>query len=752
MTSPVVLTDKQKQAVQLFASPATHIMLYGGSRCVCGDTILDGHTETIAALAEQQKPVDIVTSYGTLRVNSPYKMGECEMLRVVFESGKEITVTPDHRFWDGSAWVYAYEVNRGTSLGVRLSSSCHRQTSSVFSPLESPLNDQHLFYRAQDYQDDCFVYRHLYDLQLLLSSIDGQESGALKYDVAERTRNYLLHSFPFLQWRESDIQNHRISELDRVYIRFCQWLSRLSSLDGLAQIVENFEFVHHVSLRTFLLSLDLYQKHLLSVLLFCLVRLSREHADNFSSLFSLPFCRGISFDTPFVGNVGYDKVLSVTETAEKSYYNVEVPLFEHYFANGILNHNSGKTFILCRAVAIRAMCAPGSRHAIFRLRFNHIKTSIILDTWPKMMRLCFPNTKWTLNKTDFYAEFPNGSQVWFAGLDDKERTEKVLGMEFATEYFNECSQIPYSSILMGLTRLAQQSNCKVDGHTDCALRLKAYYDCNPPTRSHWSYQLFTKGIDPQDRHAVNRDNYAAMQINPRDNEQNLSAEYMQILEGMPARLRVRFMDGMYADDSAGMLWRFEDIEGERCLAGLPDMQRIVVAVDPSGSRDIDNVQNDEIGIIVAGLGVDGIGYVLEDCSCKVGPATWGKIAGMAYERHSADAVVGEENYGGAMVEHTIKTYKPNIPYRKVTATRNKVVRAEPIAALAETGKIRHAGQFPELEDELCAMTTAGYINEGSPNRVDAYVWAFTELFGDIVQGKKNQNMTRRSPPNWRVGR
>ena len=181
------------------------------------------------------------------------------------------------------------------------------------------------------------------------------------------------------------------------------------------------------------------------------------------------------------------------------------------------------------------------------------------------------------------------------------------------------------------------------------------------------------------------------------------------------------------------------------------MQRIVVAVDPSGADDVDNMDNDAIGIVVAGLGVDGNGYLLEDITCKGGPALWGKVATTAYERKMADCVLGEENYGGAMVKHVIQTARRNTPYKKVTASRGKVVRAEPVSALAEQGRIRHAGFFPELEDELCAFTTAGYIGEESPNRADAYVWAFTELFGGIITGKKTKPTPYHAPRGGWMG-
>src|SRR5579859_6381325 len=106
---------------------------------------------------------------------------------------------------------------------------------------------------------------------------------------------------------------------------------------------------------------------------------------------------------------------------------------------------SGKTFIDLRSIATRALAAAGSRHAVLRFRFNHVKASIVHDTFPKMMGICYPDVPYRLDKTDWFAQLPNKSEIWFGGLDDTARTEKILGQEYATVYFNECSQIPYSS-------------------------------------------------------------------------------------------------------------------------------------------------------------------------------------------------------------------------------------------------------------------------------------------------------------------
>jgi phage terminase large subunit-like protein len=398
---------------------------------------------------------------------------------------------------------------------------------------------------------------------------------------------------------------------------------------------------------------------------------------------------------------------------------------------------SGKTFLILRSIAIRALASPGSRHAILRFRFNAVKVSVIHDTFPKMMSLCYPGVKYELNKSDWFVTLPNGSEIWFGGLDDKERTEKILGQEYATIFLNECSQISYAARNIALTRLAQVCTYKI-GKTEKMLRLKMFYDCNPPSQAHWTYQLFKKGVDPDTKEKIDTEDYASINVNPLHNQANLPEKYIKTLESLPARLKLRFLDGIFGDITEGALWTLEGIESYRKINDIPDMQRIVIAVDPSGSGDTDNAQNDAIGINVCGLGVDGIGYLLEDLTVKAGPATWGNVATTAYDRWNADAVVAEKNFGGAMVEHVIQTSRRNTPYKAVTASRGKVVRAEPVAALAEDGRIRHAGKFPELEDELISFTTTGYMGDRSPNRADAYVWGFTELFGGIIQGKQEE--------------
>ncbi len=139
------------------------------------------------------------------------------------------------------------------------------------------------------------------------------------------------------------------------------------------------------------------------------------------------------------------------------------------------------------------------------------------------------------------------------------------------------------------------------------------------------------------------------------------------------------------------------------------------------------VENDSIGIVVAGKGVDGLGYILADRTCKLSPDGWGRRAVEAYREFKADRIIAERNFSGAMVRHVIKTVEKSVSYKEVTASRGKIARAEPVAALYEQGRVKHAGSFPELEDEMCAMAPEGYVGDGSPDRADAAIWALTEL-------------------------
>lgn len=380
---------------------------------------------------------------------------------------------------------------------------------------------------------------------------------------------------------------------------------------------------------------------------------------------------------------------------------------------------SGKTFILIRAMCIRAMKVAGSRHIIFRFRFNHVKQSVFMETLPKVLKLCFPDVPVKWNKEDYFVTFPNGSEIWISGLDDKDRVEKVLGKEYATIYFNESSQIPYHSVSMAETRLAQKTE----------LVNKFYFDCNPPTKSHWLYSYFFLKINPETKTKHPKpDLYAEMLMNPEGNQENLPDDYIEtVLDGLSDRKKRRFKNGEWLDDVEGALWTRQMINATRVVTA-PPLIRIVVSVDPAVTA---KKNSNSTGIIVVGMDARGHCFVLADRTMdQASPATWGHAVINAYNEFMADAVIGEVNNGGDLVKRNIQVIDPTVRFQEVHAYRGKILRAEPIAGLYEEGRVHHVGEFPELEDEMCTYAPQLQSDDSeSPDHLDAMVWGVTKLTG-----------------------
>jgi phage terminase large subunit-like protein len=249
-----------------------------------------------------------------------------------------------------------------------------------------------------------------------------------------------------------------------------------------------------------------------------------------------------------------------------------------------------------------------------------------------------------------------------------------------------------------------------------------------------------------------------------DNTANLASTFIRKMNSKYAgtRLGRQELDAELLEDVLGALWQqrqfyVRDPESNPKAAGcnakdaarflnMTSYRRIVVAVDPSGTRGEED-SRDEVGIVVAGEimtpGMPDTEYViLEDATSEGGPSEWGARAVKAYEDWGADMIVGEENFGGAMVEHTIKTTNRRVPYAPVRASRGKVVRAQPIASLYEQGRVRHAGSFPDLEDQMCGFTYNGYEGDGSPDRADAAVWAITYFIAEDPRARATTGVSR----------
>lgn len=226
--------------------------------------------------------------------------------------------------------------------------------------------------------------------------------------------------------------------------------------------------------------------------------------------------------------------------------------------------------------------------------------------------------------------------------------------------------------------------------------------------------------------------------NTYENSDNLSPKFLEYLKNKyeGTRLGRQELAAELLEDTVGALWRRSEIEEAR-VREAPEMLRIVVAIDPAVSN---TEGSDETGIIAAGKGVDGRFYVLADASGKYSPEGWANEAVALYHRFKADRIIGEVNNGGDMIENILRNTDRNVSYKAVRASRGKVTRAEPIAALYEQKKVSHVGCFPTLEDQQ-SIFTSDYDRvkmRYSPDRVDALVWALTELGVETAPGQNIQ--------------
>ena len=210
--------------------------------------------------------------------------------------------------------------------------------------------------------------------------------------------------------------------------------------------------------------------------------------------------------------------------------------------------------------------------------------------------------------------------------------------------------------------------------------------------------------------------YATFHFSSHDNPylpEEALAEITNDMTSLAYRMEIKAED---VDEAPGALWTRELIEANR-LDQAPELERVVVSIDPSASST-----GDEAGVVVAGKRNE-TGYVIGDNSVQGSPKTWATAAVKAYHFHRADCIVAEANNGGEMISEVIATVDSNIRVRLVHASRGKQTRAEPVAAVYEHGRGKHVGTYPQLEDEMCLWTPG----DPSPNRMDAMVWAFTEL-------------------------
>lgn len=418
----------------------------------------------------------------------------------------------------------------------------------------------------------------------------------------------------------------------------------------------------------------------------------------------------------------------VIKHSRQSFWDLSVPDTECYFANGLLHHNSGKSHFFAEMVVERSVQTPAYRTVCVREVQKSLRESVKLLIEDKI-RTMGVGPLFNIRYESIVT--PGDGLILFQGMQDH-TAESIKSLEgFDVAYMEEAQTITKRSL-----EYLRPTIRKPDSEIWAAW--------NPRHASDPIDEFFRGEAPPPDSVCVEA-NYMdnpffpeVLEIERAFDEKNNRHRYGHIWLGD------------YEPAAIGAIWDRLTFHNGR-VDEAPEMERIVVAVDPAVSSE---EGSNEHGIIVAGIGSDGRGYVLDDVSMRGGPQQWAERVVAVYDRYEADAVVIEVNQGGDMVRHTLRTVRPSLRVIEVRATRGKHVRAEPIAALYTMGRVSHVGAFPELEDQCCLMTAAGYEGEGSPDKVDALVWAFTDLFPKLT--RKTNTKARRpgranssySPHSW----
>lgn len=368
---------------------------------------------------------------------------------------------------------------------------------------------------------------------------------------------------------------------------------------------------------------------------------------------------------------------------------------------------AGKSRILCEKAHHLALTYPGVPIAIVRKVAASLAATTKLTFTKDVLGPSGVPTK--QNKTEGWIEYPSGSRVWFFGLDpdpDTHVPSKIGSFDAAFIFVDEAVELDEADWVMLLGRLRSQS----------APYRQVAAATNPADPNHWLKRRFSEA--PERRVYLHAPTFA---------NKFLPADYLERMQDLTGLFRSRYAEGAWIAVE-GALWSPDDFltyrsAPDRWINGevKPEYRRIVVGVDPAVTS---NRHSDETGIIVAGIGVDGRGYVLDDLSGKFTPDEWGKRVEQAFRDHLADAIVVEVNQGGDLVRANLLAGNENLPIQDVRASKGKYTRAEPIARLYKEGRISHVRRFTTLENQMCGFDPTSNV---SPDRLDALVWAFTEL-------------------------
>jgi phage terminase large subunit-like protein len=365
---------------------------------------------------------------------------------------------------------------------------------------------------------------------------------------------------------------------------------------------------------------------------------------------------------------------------------------------------AGKSRILCEKAYHLGLRYPGVPIGIFR----KVRASLAATTARTFFRDVVPaGAIVRKNVTEGWYELANGARFWLLGLDADPTTgvpSKVGSLDLAFAFVDEAVELDEADWMMlaGRLRWPDTPYTQLAGAT------------NPADPKHWLIQRFRE----------DRDDRVLLQAATTDNR-FLPENYIERIAGFTGIYRERYVRGEWIALSGGLFdpaWIRIGEPTQWVKDGRiePHYQRVVVAVDPAVTAE---KGSDETGIVVAGVDPEGHGYVITDLSGRMAPHIWAERVVAAYHEYRADRIVAEVNNGGDLVERTIRAVDGNVNYHSVHASRGKITRAEPVANLYGMGKVSHTQDFPELLSQMI-----GYDGKGSsPDRMDALVWALTDL-------------------------
>lgn len=384
--------------------------------------------------------------------------------------------------------------------------------------------------------------------------------------------------------------------------------------------------------------------------------------------------------------------------------------------------DSGKSFAISTALCCSLMSGSNGKNVLYlRQTLTSAHISIIPEFWEKI-RLLQAESQFDRTKTEI-VNCETGATIFFRGIQTSKGTNEAnlkSVKNVATVLIDEAQELVDEDAFDRIDLSIREN----DVPNRVILSLNPTSDAN-----HWIYRRFFRDRGVQDDFNGVVENACYIHTTCYDNWQYVPDDIRQIILDMrdknPAKYRNVIL-GYWGGEPENALWKRETmIEPFRIGVAPANLERIVIAIDPAVTN---RANSDSTGIVAAGRcrQRDGVHYyVLGDYSLKGSPGQWASEAIRQYHEYQADRIVAEVNQGGDLVEQTIRNIDRRISYKAVRATRGKIIRSEPVAELYERGLVHHVGIFPQLENEMCSY--CGYDGEKSPDRMDALVWALTEL-------------------------